>query len=43
MPKDVVCGMEGKENIVSTHKGKKYYFCSSMCQWAFDNDPKQFK
>ena len=42
MNKDIVCEMEGKEKITSTYKGKRYYFCSSMCKWAFDNDPKQF-
>ena len=42
MLKDPVCGMEGKKNITSTYKGKKYYFCSSVCQWVFEKNPKQF-
>lgn len=42
MSKDLVCGMVGKEKIKSAYKGKVYYFCSFMCQWAFENNPKQF-
>jgi Cu+-exporting ATPase len=45
MAKDVVCGMEVKENQaagVSEYKGKKYYFCSPACKKKFDEAPEAF-
>lgn len=42
---DPVCGMavspESKD-IVSSHKGKAYYFCSEGCRKAFEKNPEQF-
>jgi len=45
MAKDVVCGMEVKENQaagVSEYKGEKYYFCSLACKKKFDEAPEAF-
>jgi Cu+-exporting ATPase len=45
MAKDVVCGMEVKEDQaagVSEYKGKKYYFCSLACKRKFDEAPEAF-
>lgn len=44
MAKDPVCGMEVDErkSIKKKYKGKEYHFCNSSCQWAFENNPKQF-
>jgi len=42
---DLVCGMEVKEAEaagLSVYKGKKYYFCSKLCQQKFDNDPEKY-
>jgi Cu(I)/Ag(I) efflux system membrane fusion protein len=42
---DPICGMEvdaakaTAEGLVSTHAGRKYYFCSSSCKRTFDQDP----
>lgn len=42
--KDLVCNMDvdPKKALKKTYKGKDYYFCGPSCEWAFDNDPKQF-
>lgn len=44
MVKDLVCGMDVDEKKAAkvNYKGKIYYFCSPACQWAFENNPKQF-
>lgn len=45
MAKDLVCGMGVKESEAagaSTYKGKKYYFCSSMCKKKFDENPELY-
>lgn len=44
MVKDPVCGMElgEKKAAKKSYKGKTYYFCSPSCQWAFEQNPKQF-
>jgi Cu+-exporting ATPase len=45
MAKDVICGMDVDENEaagVSEYKGKKYYFCSTMCKTKFDENPKRY-
>ena len=44
MTKDPVCNMEIDEKKASKgeYKGKAYYFCSPTCQWAFNENPKQF-
>lgn len=35
MPKDPVCGMEGKKEISAVKSGKTYYFCSEHCRDSF--------
>ncbi len=42
--KDLVCNMDVDEKKASKieYKGKNYYFCSPSCQWAFNENPKQF-
>jgi Cu+-exporting ATPase len=45
MAKDVICGMDVNENEaagVSEHKGKKYYFCSSVCKTKFETNPELY-
>ncbi|MBS3060483.1 MAG: YHS domain-containing protein [DPANN group archaeon] len=44
MATDPVCGMECDEKKADSaeYKGKKYYFCSASCKWAFESNPKQF-
>lgn len=45
MAKDLICGMEVKENgpvETSTYKGKKYYFCSTVCKKKFDDAPEAY-
>ncbi len=43
---DPICGMEVEENkaraqgLVREHGGTSWFFCSGMCQQAFDRDPK---
>ncbi len=41
---DPVCGMEvdEKKAAFKEYKGKRYYFCSPACQWAFEMKPEQF-
>ncbi len=42
---DPVCGMrveESKSKYISTHKSKKYYFCSADCKKAFDLAPDKY-
>ena len=43
--RDPVCGMKvdkDKCQLVSTHKGKEYRFCSVDCQRAFDIKPEKY-
>jgi len=45
MTKDVVCGMDVRETdaaAVSIYRGKKYYFCSTGCKRAFDEEPQRY-
>ncbi len=45
MAKDLVCGMEVKEDATATSslsKGKKYYFCSLACKTKFDENPEEY-
>lgn len=45
MAKDPVCGMRVDEKSAagkSEYKGKTYYFCSTGCKAAFDQDPEQY-
>ncbi|MFC2163934.1 heavy metal translocating P-type ATPase [Acidobacteriota bacterium] len=45
MAKDVICGMDVKENEaagVSEYKGKNYYFCSTACKQKFDETPEAY-
>ncbi|MGH2403538.1 MAG: YHS domain-containing protein [bacterium] len=45
MARDPVCGMMVDEKNAagkSEHKGKTYYFCSSGCKAAFDQDPERY-
>ena len=45
MAKDVICGMDVKENEaagVSDYKGKNYYFCSTACKKKFDEAPEAY-
>ncbi len=45
MAKDVICGMDVNENDasgVSEYKGKKYYFCSTVCKTKFDANPEMY-
>lgn len=45
MAKDPVCGMEIDENdaaATSEHNGKTYYFCSTGCKQAFDQEPGRY-
>ncbi len=45
MAKDVVCGMEVKEDEAaasSLYLGKKYYFCSPVCKIKFDENPEEY-
>jgi len=45
MTKDVVCGMDVHETdaaAVSSYKGKTYYFCSTGCKRAFDEEPRRY-
>ncbi len=45
MAKDPVCGMDVDEKKAAklAFGGKAYYFCSPTCQWAFQQNPKQFE
>ncbi len=45
MIKDPVCGMvvdPAKAVTTIEHKGKIYYFCTSECQTAFEQEPEKF-
>ncbi|MFQ6618208.1 MAG: YHS domain-containing protein [Fidelibacterota bacterium] len=45
MTKDPVCGMVVSEEQAagtSTHMGKTYLFCSSLCKMKFDVDPSKY-
>ena len=45
MAKDVICGMNVNENGaagVSEYRGKKYYFCSTMCKTKFETNPELY-
>ncbi len=45
MAEDVICGMDVNENEaagVSEYRGKKYYFCSTMCKTKFDANPELY-
>jgi YHS domain-containing protein len=45
LAKDPVCGMDINEEqteLISEYKGKKYYFCNSMCKENFDKNPEQY-
>lgn len=42
---DPVCGMEVDipfAKYTSEYKGTTYFFCSRMCQKAFEDDPQQY-
>ena len=42
---DPVCGMEispASTNLVSTHKGRRYYFCAECCKEAFEKKPDKY-
>jgi Cu+-exporting ATPase len=42
---DPVCGMKfspASTNLVSTHQGKRYYFCAECCLVAFKNNPDKY-
>ena len=43
--KDVVCGMEVKENerLKSVRNGRAYYFCSDACKTKFDKNPERYE
>jgi YHS domain-containing protein len=43
--RDPVCGMEVRmksTNLISTHRGKNYYFCAESCLAAFEEDPDRY-
>ncbi|MBS3819752.1 HAD-IC family P-type ATPase, partial [bacterium] len=45
MAKDRVCGMDVKVDEaagISEYKGKRYYFCSPVCQKKFDENPEAY-
>ena len=44
MKKDIVCGMDVKEDVPFTtlHGGKKMFFCSHDCQQKFIKAPAQY-
>lgn len=44
MKKDIVCGMEVKEDAKHTtlHGGRKMYFCSHECQQKFIHEPDKY-
>lgn len=44
MKKDMVCGMEVKDNTEHTtlHGGRKMYFCSHDCQQKFIHEPDKY-
>ncbi len=44
MKKDIVCGMDVKENTEYTtlHGVRKYYFCSSECRNKFIHEPDKY-
>lgn len=45
MAKDLVCGMNVKEDEaagISEYRGKKYYFCSTVCKEKFDKAPEVY-
>jgi YHS domain-containing protein len=45
LAKDPVCGMDVNEEqaeLISEHKGAKYYFCSNICKENFDKDPEKY-
>jgi Cu+-exporting ATPase len=42
---DPVCGMKvssASANLVSTHQGRRYFFCAECCQKAFENNPHKY-
>jgi len=45
MAKDPVCGMmvdEKNARYISEYKGRRYYFCSSICKDLFDKNPEKY-
>jgi YHS domain-containing protein len=45
MEKDIVCGMEvdpASAPATSEYQGRTYYFCSSACKQAFDDEPEKY-
>jgi len=40
--KDLVCGMEGKSEIIQVHQGKTYQFCNEGCKEAFVKEPEKY-
>lgn len=45
MARDPVCGMQVDERNAagkSEYKGTTYYFCSTGCKAAFDQDPARY-
>jgi YHS domain-containing protein len=42
---DPVCGMQvdpTENELVSLHKGRKYYFCAPGCREAFERNPEKY-
>jgi YHS domain-containing protein len=42
---DPVCGMEVDEDHAeyeTMYRGKKYYFCSAVCEEEFSRDPESY-
>jgi len=43
---DPVCGMkisnEEKASDKLDHKGRTYYFCTTLCRITFENEPEKF-
>ncbi len=42
---DPVCMMEVDEKSaknISEYKGKKYYFCASLCKKKFEEEPEKY-
>ena len=45
MARDPVCGMQVDEmtaKFSSEHMGKKFFFCSEMCQKKFNANPMKY-
>ena len=42
MTKDLVCGMNAKEEFKYEYKGKVFYFCSNLCKNEFQKLPGKY-